>query len=118
MSDAGARGVEVDALGLGEGFDARVLGQVALAPVLDVVIQGVYGLARVVDLLHAQRFELVQHRGGVVVGHDQVGDQGHEIACVQFDTGGQIDGVGLSDFLDDGLSHDDLPRRDCAENGG
>jgi len=106
VADAGAGGMEDHALVGGELLDLRVLGQVRLARVLDVVVQGEDRLPRIVHPARAELLELQQHRRGVVVGHDVVGDQGDEVSGVQFGARGQIHGVGLGDLFDDGLGHD------------
>ena len=106
VADARARRIEVDALFAGEGLDRAVLGQVFLAPVLDVVVQGEDGLARLVDPLRADGLELLHHGRGVVVRHHVARTHAEEITRAQGTPLGPLGHVRLRDLLDDGLTHD------------
>ena len=102
VADARARGVEVDGVLAGELLDLGVLAQVLRRLVLDVVVDGEDGLARIVDLRRADLLELGDHGGGVVMGHHVPGTDGHEIAGAHGLPGLEAHGVAGGDLLDEG----------------
>jgi hypothetical protein len=104
VTDAGAGGVEVDAVLSGEGLDLAVLAEILLARVLDVMVEREHRLCRVGHARRADPFELRHHGRCVVVSHHVVRSDREEVPGAQ----GAVRSFGhvrLSDLLDDSLTH-------------
>jgi hypothetical protein len=92
---------------VGELFNAPVLGQVLLAGVLNIVVEGEDGLRRVGHPLGANGLELGHHGAGVVVGHDVERPHRDHVAGPNLVTGRESFCVCLHYFFGDCLRHVD-----------
>jgi hypothetical protein len=104
VADARTRRIEVDAALARKSFHAAILRQVRLFRVLNIVVGGEDRLRGIVHLAGADGFELLHHRGGIVVSHDMVGTDGEEVSRAQ----GAIRSLGhvrLGNLFHDGLCH-------------
>ena len=80
MRDAGARGIEIDAVLACERFDLSVLLQILRRDILNVVIDCENRLRGIGDFRRADLLELGNHRSGVVVRHHVARANRNEIA--------------------------------------
>src|SRR5207253_777006 len=104
VTDTRARGIEVDAMLFGEGFDSAIFFQVRVVAVLDVVVESEHNLVRVVNFFCADTLELAHHRGGVVMGHHAMRADGNEVSSTKGPPG-SFGKMRLSDLFNDGLRH-------------
>ena len=82
VTDARAGRIEVDAVFACELLDAGVLPEILGGEVLDVVINGIDRLRRIMDLLGADGLELLHDGRRVVVRHDVLWMDAYEITRV------------------------------------
>jgi hypothetical protein len=110
VADAGAGGVVVDAVVVGELFDFGVLAEVLGGVVLDVVVDGEDGLGGVGDAGRPargleDRVELWDDRPRVVVGHDVLGPDADDLALAGVLARVEADAVARGDLLDQCQTH-------------
>ena len=80
MRDACARGIEVDTVFCCKHADFCILSKIVGRDILDVVVNRKHRLIRIEDARGTNRLELRNHRARVVVRHDVLGADHHELA--------------------------------------
>ena len=104
VPDSRAGGIEPDSVCRGELADARVLVEIRVGPVLNVMVQHEHGLVGVRHGRCADGSELLHDRCGVVVRQHMARPDGHDISSSE-GPGRPLHQVALSDPFDHCLAH-------------